>query len=91
MILELSKFEYLLVAGFALIIIGFILITVGSLLPIAEIKTSGGIVIFIGPIPLIFGWGPYSWIIIIISILITITMILIAYLMVKRSYYGSRS
>ncbi|RLE62743.1 MAG: TIGR00304 family protein [Thermoprotei archaeon] len=90
MSLELDGFKYLFIGGFILIVAGILLVTIGSILPITELRTSGAVVVFIGPIPLIFGWGAYSWILILISILIVIVMILIIYLMFKRFYYGGR-
>lgn len=69
--------------GVALIFIGLLVIVVASL----AFSSSGsiGVVIFIGPIPIVFGSGPDKFWLITIGIIITIISLL-AFLVMNRHY-----
>ncbi len=71
----------LFLAGILISFIGIILLIIASIFSGGE--SSGAVVIFIGPIPIIGGWGTAWPILVIIGILIAIVMILISYLMIK--------
>lgn len=76
----------LLIMGFLTLFIGMILIAAGSAQQ-SNVETSFGGVIFIGPIPLIFGQGPQSPLLLIIGLMIAIAMALMflsAFLSRKR-------
>ncbi|MEM3404268.1 MAG: DUF131 domain-containing protein [Nitrososphaeria archaeon] len=72
----------LIVVGIALCFLGIILLFVGSFLIIDNVSTGG--VIFIGPLPIIFGSGKYGYHLILVSLAITMLMIIISYLVLKR-------
>jgi len=75
----------ILIAGIVLIVIGSIII-LGSI--IRDIKSSGSVVIFIGPVPVAISWGEWGPLILLISIVILITMFLFTYLMLKYRLYS---
>ena len=69
----------LILIGILLSLTGFILIAVASLIQIPGSPppaASSGIVIFIGPIPIVFGSGPQGPPLIIAGLLITALMVL---------------
>jgi len=77
----------------ALIVIGFMIMFLGTLWMVSksisgeQATTSVGGVLIIGPIPIVFGYGPHSLNIIIALLLIVIA--LIVFLMVlSRRYMG---
>jgi uncharacterized membrane protein len=74
-----QKFLMLLVAGFSIMLLGMVITVVATLLSGGG-STSTGIIIFIGPIPLILGAGPQrEWLILVSLILaiVTLTLLLI--------------
>lgn len=74
----------LFIAGFTAIFIGMVLMLTASLLKGME-AISGGLIIFIGPIPIALGAGPYSQILILIGVLIAALMIIITLTTFRRS------
>ncbi len=70
-------------AGFAIIIIGIVLIVIASLLNSSSGSVGG--VVFIGPFPIVFGIGPDAIWLIAISIIIAILMIVMFYVLRRRS------
>ncbi len=75
-----------------LFLLGFALMTAGVIFLIASAilydnpQTTSGIVILIGPIPIIIGTGPYSFSAIILTIILTILgMVFFLVLMRKRT------
>ena len=75
----------ILIAGIIFIVIGSIII-LGSI--IRDIKSSGSVVIFVGPVPVAISWGEWGPLILLISIVILITMFLFTYLMLKYRLYS---
>jgi len=65
-----------------MIFIGIALIILGSLLPtlralhLPSVKSSGGVIIFIGPFPLAFSWGPHSLLVLLICSLLAVAILL---------------
>lgn len=59
-------------AAFAMIFIGILLMTVGSLSSLNPNNVSSGVVILVGPIPIILGAGQYSFALVGLAILLTI-------------------
>jgi len=73
-------------AGFAIIIVGAVLVIVAMLLNNSSGSVSG--VIFIGPFPIVFGAGPDAIWLIAISIVIAVLMIVLPYVLRRRSLKG---
>ena len=71
--------------AFAAIFIGTLLLALGSLSNTAS--TSGGAVILIGPIPIILGVGPYSYPLIVASVVLTIVCIAAFFLLLRRRFW----
>ena len=70
-----------------IIIVGFLMLVAGLALQVASItsqSTVGG-VIFIGPFPIVFGSGPGYQYLIIISLVIAIIMLLLSFMLYRRS------
>jgi uncharacterized membrane protein len=70
--------------GIALVFVGLLVIVVASLV-FNSGSGSIGVVIFIGPIPIVFGSGPDKYWLILIGVIITIIS-LIAFLVMNRRY-----
>jgi uncharacterized membrane protein len=62
---------WLLVSGFILMFAGIIVLIVASLLQ-GNMNISGGGIVFIGPIPIIFGAGPNAYLAILLAAILTI-------------------
>lgn len=86
----MNSFRKLLLTGFLLIMIGFVTLLLASL-PSAEAKGGGAFVIFIGPFPLAFGFGEYSPILILTSVIIAAVMIMITLAIFKRAKQSDNS
>ncbi len=67
----------LFVLGFALIIVGTAVVVVGSR---GSPNASTGIVVFIGPIPIVFGSGHNGGLLVLIGLVAAVGMILLFYL-----------
>jgi uncharacterized membrane protein len=66
----------IIILGFVISLIGFLLVAISSYkFPDSSIST--GIVIFIGPIPILLGSGPYSMELIMIGLLMIVLTILL--------------
>jgi uncharacterized membrane protein len=78
--------SWILFASFALVFIGMVVMMIASFSQ-GHGATSGGVVILIGPIPIILGSGPEStWLIALAAI---ITMIaLVVFLLGRRKAYS---
>jgi len=76
---------------FALFLLGFVLLLLGAVIAgIASLakqsSASGSVVIFVGPIPIVFGAGPgATWLVLIGIILTVISVILVVVTRRKRS------
>jgi uncharacterized membrane protein len=68
--------------AFAMITIGFLLMVVGPLTE-AGGRFSGGAIILIGPIPIVLGTGPYSWVMIAVAAVLTV-LALVVFLLLRR-------
>jgi len=68
----------LILIGLSLIFIGFVITTIGTVNQIpGSPSTSTGIVIFIGPIPIVIGSGPQGSILMVAGLIIAALMILL--------------
>jgi len=75
-----------LVLGIALVLIGILVLVVVSLF--FSSSRSGGVVVFIGPFPIVFGSGPNSdWLILIGVILAVLSIVL--FLIMKRRLFDA--
>jgi uncharacterized membrane protein len=77
-----SAATWLLFVAFAMIAVGLLLMVVGPLTGSGG-GFSGGAVILIGPIPIILGAGPYSWVMIAVAAVLTV-FALAVYLVFRR-------
>ena len=69
-----SRLFWLLILGVALVLIGIVVLAVASFA--AGSSTSTGVVVFIGPFPIVFGSGPNAtWLIIIGIILAALSVV----------------
>lgn len=57
-----------------------------ALLPRAEAEGGGAFVIFIGPFPLAFGFGEYSPVLILVSVIIAAVIIVFTLIFFKSSW-----
>ncbi|MEM1537359.1 MAG: DUF131 domain-containing protein [Candidatus Nezhaarchaeales archaeon] len=72
----------LFISAFIIILIGMLLLAASSLI-VGTGTFSGGGVIFIGPIPIVIGTGPYGLELMLISVGVAITMAVLAVLMAR--------
>lgn len=78
----MNVFRTLLLTGFLLILTGFLLLLLASLPP-GGATGGGAIIVFIGPFPLMVGFGEYSPILMLVSVVIVAVMILITLMSIK--------
>jgi uncharacterized membrane protein len=78
-----SAATWLLLIAFAMITIGFLLMIIGPLAGSAG-GFSGGAVILIGPIPIVLGIGPYSWLMIAFAAVLTVLAVAVFLLFRRR-------
>jgi uncharacterized membrane protein len=79
-----SRMFSLLLLGFLLVFVGIIVLIVASIMSSGGSGSFGG-VIFIGPIPIVFGAGPDSNWLIIISIIIAVIMVAFFAIYMRRA------
>jgi len=79
-----SRFFTFLTLGLALIFIGVVIIVVASIALGGGSGSVGG-VIFIGPIPIVFGSGPDSVWLILISLVITVISLTLFIVLIRRA------
>ena len=68
---------FLFVIGFGLIIVGLVAVVAGST---GSPNASTGIVVFVGPIPIVFGSGQNAGTLVLIALVAAVGMILLIYL-----------
>ncbi len=72
-------------AGFALLVAGIAVVAVASFM--GDGSASGGVVVFIGPFPIVFGAGPdAAWLVLIGVIISAISIIL--FIVARRKVFG---
>ncbi len=69
--------------GFALIALGFLIVFLASISE-ANLTGGGALVVFIGPFPIAIGFGEYSPILILVSVVIAVAMVVITLIGFKR-------
>ena len=77
-----SRLFAFLLLGIALVLIGIIVLVVASV--VSSSSTSVGVVIFIGPFPIVFGAGPNALLLIIIGIILAVLSIILFLVMHRR-------
>ena len=78
-----SRFLLLLVAGFVLVFVGVAVIFVAAVLSGGG-SVGGGVVIFIGPFPIVIGAGPDVTWIVLFSVIIAVLSVVLFLFMRRR-------
>ncbi len=63
-----------IILSIILFIVGVVLLVVGNR---AKVEWGGGLVIFIGPFPIVIGGGKLGWLAILIAVLLALSMIIL--------------
>ena len=75
--------------GLPLILIGFMLIVIGILITVissaGNVEWGGGLVVFIGPFPIVIGGGKLGWVAILTAVILTIAMIVLTLLYLRSA------
>jgi len=79
--IPLPSFMKFLLIGFSLIVIGIVIVAIASL--VYGLPSSLGLVVFIGPIPIVLGAGEYSFLAVIFAVILTI-MSIVLFLIMRR-------
>jgi uncharacterized membrane protein len=77
-----SKLMAFIFLGFVLVLVGIIVLAIVAL--VFGVPGSVGGIIFIGPIPIVFGAGPDAELLIIISVVLAVLIVLI-FMIMNRS------
>jgi uncharacterized membrane protein len=77
-----SRLLGLLLLGVALVLVGVVVLAVAS--AFSSSSTSVGVVVFIGPFPIVFGSGPNAALLIIIGIILAVLSVLLFLVMNRR-------
>lgn len=78
---------WLLASGFIIMLTGIIILILASVLQ-GNMSISGGGIVFIGPIPVIFGAGPDAFLAILLAAVLTVIGFIVFFLLRKKSYGG---
>ncbi len=79
-----SRLFNLLMVGFTLVFVGLVVLVAASILNWGGSGSVGGVV-FIGPIPIVFGAGPDSNWLIIISVTLAVVMFVLFFIYSRRT------
>ena len=71
--------------GFLLTFIGFIVLIISTVLQ-ENSSASGGLIIFVGPIPIILGSGPYAVFAILLAVILTIIGFIMFFVLRKQAF-----
>ena len=77
-----SRLLAFLILGIALVLIGIVVLVLVSV--VSTSSASVGVVIFIGPFPIVFGAGPNATWLIIIGIILAVLSIIVFLVMYRR-------
>lgn len=75
----------LFLAGIFLTFIGFIVLIASATLH-GNSSISGGLVIFVGPIPIILGAGPFAVFAILLAVILTITGLIMFFVLNRKAF-----
>jgi uncharacterized membrane protein len=78
-----SRFHLLLTSGFILVFVGIAVILIVAVLNSGG-SASGGVVIFIGPFPIVIGAGPDINLIVLFSIILAVLSVVVFLVMNRR-------
>ena len=78
-----SRLFLLLISGFVLVFVGIAVIVIASVL-YGGGSVSGGVVIFIGPFPIVVGAGPDVSLIILVSVILAVLSVVVFLVMNRR-------
>jgi uncharacterized membrane protein len=79
-----SRLVRLLILGVALILVGIAVLIVASF--VSGSSTSVGVVVFIGPFPIVFGSGPSAAWLILIGVILAVLSVVLFWMMNRRHY-----
>lgn len=71
--------------GFLLIFTGVIIVIIAAVLN-GNSNVTGGLIIFVGPIPIILGSGPYAFYAILFAIMLTIVGFIIFFFLREKAF-----
>lgn len=71
--------------GFFLIFVGVILLIAAALVQARDSNTSAGIIIFIGPVPIIIGAGPHALFAILLAAALTVSCLFLFFLLRRKA------
>jgi uncharacterized membrane protein len=77
-----SRMFWLLILGIVLVFVGIVVLVVVSL--VFSSSSSVGVVIFIGPFPIVFGSGPNASWLILIGIILAVLSVVLFFVMNRR-------
>jgi len=78
-----NRFFLLLISGFVLVFVGIAVILIASVLHSGG-SASGGVVIFIGPFPIVISAGPDVTLIVLFSIILAVVSVVVFLVMNRR-------
>jgi uncharacterized membrane protein len=70
--------------AFIMIFVGILLMTLGPLFNGGTIGPSGGTIILIGPIPIILGSGPFSGVMVVLALVLTVFALILFGVILRR-------
>jgi len=76
-------FFLLLILGFVLVVVGVAVILVAAVF-YGGVSASGGVVIFIGPFPIVIGAGPDATWIVLFSIILAVLSVVVFFVMNRK-------
>jgi uncharacterized membrane protein len=78
-----GRFFLLLISGFVLVFVGIAVILIASVF-YGGGSASGGVVIFIGPFPIVIGAGPDVTLVVLFSIILAVLSVVVFLVMNRR-------
>jgi uncharacterized membrane protein len=81
-----SRLSWVFAVGFILVFLGVLFIAVAAIL--GGGSASSGVVIFIGPFPIVFGAGPDAALLILLAVVLAIAS-LVAFVVLNRKISGA--
>ena len=79
-----SKVFWLFAVGFVLVFIGVLAVLMAVAFGAGDGSASAGVVIFIGPFPIVFGVGPDATLLIVIGVILAVISVVLFVMMRKR-------
>ena len=76
--------------AFVMIFVGMLLMSFDPILNGGTVGTSGGVVILIGPIPIVLGSGPFSGIMVVLALVLTVCALIFFGVILRRRRFTTR-